>query len=218
MIPKMTTIIEFLIWLFNEKLTSTKEFAECMNYIPNWLIPASAGFSVAFLVLPFRQGSRAIKEWHRITRIFEVIWIQTIHKDDPQALNVSAKIRFLKDIKKAKVTLRVHQSERLDLVIAYPNLEDIRAGQDKEFQILAEPISHPGWIPWHGGWGPDEHYKGHDRAAMGKSIVVLEISGAIITHRLKLMIDLTGVISMTNKNLPMVFVLKENENPFELKK
>ena len=136
-----SVLVPFIIAGIDKWGTSLPAFSAVIAMIPDWAFPAACGFAVTvYLIDPWRPKSRMVELWQLATNKFEIEhfcvqqgWydLDTVTYQD---LAVRLRVRFLKDVRQARMALRIYACTGMGRkpchwVIALPKTDVAVAGR-----------------------------------------------------------------------------------------
>jgi hypothetical protein len=202
---------------------SSSWFARFSSHVPGWLVPGLFGFAVALMLFdPAYKESRVREIVGRFTRHFEVAFVRVGYAENPRRLQINARLRFTREIKHARLRLRVltpikHAVAPHQHILVLADLQDVAKGQEQTFKLGQLAIMYPGWTPVYSAWGLDDGTTLPPATMIdGPSLAILELRGVLPPqcHRFYVNVPSYGGPSP----MPAMNVQDEDEDVFDVER
>jgi len=163
------------------------------------------------------------KNWRDFTNKFEIVWLNVSYSENPRRLEVNVRIRFVRPIKSASLSLRIHSCTGMNYAphihpIHIENLSNIMKDEQRIIKIATLVISHPGWIPFHSTWGNSPlsvDLNSPSLVGRSKNVVYLELTGPmIIPQRHKFFV--ANLDYAAAHAIPAIYAQDEDEDIFKI--
>lgn len=159
--------------------------------------------------------------WRRLAAKFVLVSLSVSQAEEPKRIQVTALIRFTKNISLGQLVLRVHSCMNaanggfLHVIRVDESLRALK-GEQRQIEIAKVPIAYPGWTPIHSAWGPG--WPGHSRAVAGlsKNVVDIEVIGGWLPQRHRIFVSNLGYGTQTP--VPIVYAQDQDEDVFAVMK
>ena len=177
-------------WLLENVGTNTEWWAAHVQPILEPLIwPVAPAFLLGLLLQDLLNRKSWIRtRWRAWTRTFEVAALNCGYAEDPRRLEVRVRIRFVRKVRAARLTLKVLScvgvvSGPFVHIIPVEVIASALKDEWRDIVVARLFISYPGWTPLHSSWGPGP--PDHTRALVGgsRNIVELRLDGIVVPQR-----------------------------------
>jgi hypothetical protein len=177
----------------------------------------SIAFMLGLLVQDLVNPNSWLREaWRLLTRKFEIVTLETTFHAAPQRLILHAHIRFLANVPKGRLALKIFGT-RPSGVFRAPirDLENITKGEQMTLVLATRVLAHPGWIPYHSTWGDaplSVNLNAPSFFPRPRNVACLELIGGWLTQRQRILVADTSYDP--GHDAAGIYVQDEEEDPF----
>lgn len=184
-----------------------------------FLWPGTFFFLAALLLHDILDPKSWIKQLAKnLTTNFVITHLGTTYHEDPRRLQVVAQIKFVRNVPRGELILRIHtlpKDRPLIKVVRLAVLENVLKDETRTLVLLNRMISYPGWTPYHSTWGdqpPSVDLHSPPFGSGSKNIVYLELVNSRFQQSLKIYIADLNYVSPSD--MPAIYVQSEDEELF----
>ena len=210
------------LWLAeNIGMNSSWFAANFQKPIEAFLWPGALYFMAALFIYDLFDPKSWIKQLRRkLTDKFVITHLGTNYEDSPRRLQVVANIKFVQNVSRGELILRIRtlpKHNSITRVVRLAPLENVLKDETRKVVLLKRMVRYPGWTPYHSTWGdqpPNVDLTAPSLGPGSRNVCYLELVGCGFQKPYKIYIADLKYVSPSD--MPAIYVQSEDEDIFSL--